>query len=344
MRQFCSIPVLFSCIILQLQYGSNCGLPFGRKSEHSNNLALDLKGTSIRVRFDRVVDGDTIRVFLPSKNSSESIRILCLDTEETFPGGSKPNTPWGLKAKDFAERFFDERTVTLELPGREPVQKALNIHRGNFDRVLAFVFKGKEDYQAVMIQKGFSPYFTKYGNANFARLHTRYVRAERAARSKKRGVWNQIAVNGFVARNYTSLKKWWDSRAARIDRFRSLRGLGFIVYDPRVDYMELSFLARRGAEVTIFAEVSVVQRVSGSLGIAFIGSRDRPFALKIPNIDTEDGNAVVDLLERRYIGSAPNYGIGYFYATGVLELFRGNPQLVIANTAGISDRFPISPA
>ena len=48
-----------------------------------------MKGTVIRnLKLTKVVYGDTIKVLLD--NQEESIRFICLDTEESQRGGSKP--------------------------------------------------------------------------------------------------------------------------------------------------------------------------------------------------------------------------------------------------------------
>lgn len=63
-----------------------------------------MSGTAFSVKVDRVVDGDTVRVFLDdTAEKSESLRILSLDTEEVF-AGSKPVTPLGQMASDPGER------------------------------------------------------------------------------------------------------------------------------------------------------------------------------------------------------------------------------------------------
>ena len=52
-----------------------------------------IQGTTVEATVSRVVDGDTIRVFLPRQSDDESLRILALDTEESRASGSKPVTP-----------------------------------------------------------------------------------------------------------------------------------------------------------------------------------------------------------------------------------------------------------
>lgn len=298
-----------------------------------------IKGTSLTVRFSRVVDGDTLRVFLPGAEKDESVRVLVLDTEESYAGSSKPVSPWGKEAKTFAQSFFEgAQSLTIEFPGTEPVDQAIVKHRGNFGRLLVFVYKDGIDFQQTMIRKGYSPYFNKYGNANFPGHHARYVAAERAAQVDNIGVWDQLTVNGSVVRNYPALQVWWNLRAKLIDEYRALKAADKTVYNSRLDHEKLIELATAGANATVFTEVSNVRRVSGSIGIIGIGSPDRPFTLKIPDMDSIEGRRLLTLLGNRYISESEDKPRrGYCYVTGRMELFRGNPQLEIANTTAVTD-------
>ena len=90
-------------------------------------------GTIVDVIVSRVVDGDTLRVFLPGAKKDESLRILALDTEESYAGGSKPVTPWGKKAKERAELIFKTGdSVQLEFPGKENIDTCIKKYRGNY--------------------------------------------------------------------------------------------------------------------------------------------------------------------------------------------------------------------
>ena len=133
-----------------------------------------IKGTHLKVKFNRVVDGDTIRVFLPGDEKDESLRILALDTEESHAGGGKPVTPWGKAAKLRAERFFEDADeVVIEFPGNEDLASCLMKYRGNFGRLLVYVYRDGVDFQENMIREGYSPYFMKYGNV---RTYARYAK------------------------------------------------------------------------------------------------------------------------------------------------------------------------
>ncbi len=300
-------------------------------------------GTHIDVPLVDVVDGDTIRVALPAPYGNESIRILCLDTEEKpGSGGSKPKTPWGQKATERAQQFFQiGQDVTLEFPGTESVEICLRKYRGNFNRVLAFVYFGEQDFQETMIQEGYSPYFNKYGHATFEDNHHRYRIAERQAQMANIGVWNQLAVNGGVLRDYPNLTSWWNGRAALIDDYRQQLAVGKLIYNTRLDYQVLEEKAQQAKIVTIFTEVSRLNRINNdSIGLVDIGSQAQPFTLFLPNLQSEQGQKLYQLLVNRYIGSETSPRRSYLYVTGELSMFNGKPQMIVSDTQQITDFFP----
>lgn len=280
-------------------------------------------------------------MFLPDAEKDESVRIMSLDTEEASGGGSKPVTRWGKQAKRFAEEFFDGvEEVVLEFPGDEPVEEAVMKYRGNFGRLLVWVYKDGVDFQEVMIREGYSPYFNKYGNAEFEQHHKRYVQAEKDAQIKGIGVWDQVGVNGGVVRDYAKLTTWWELRARIIDEYRELvKTETGKVYNSRKDYQTLMDMAETGETVTVFTEVREVRRVAGVVGIIGIGAVDKPFSLRIQDVESAEGLDITRLLNNRYIGTENEPRRSYCYVTGKLAMFRGTPQLDISSVIDISDAY-----
>jgi micrococcal nuclease len=297
------------------------------------------KGTHVAVPFSRVVDGDTIRVVLPGETRDESLRILCLDTEESNGGGSKPITPWGHKAKERAEAFFkDAQSVMIEFPGKDDLSTCIQKYRGNFGRLLVYVYRDGNDFQETMIQEGYSPYFVKYGRAHFEALHQRYTQAEQRAQRQRLGVWDQVKVNGSERRNYAALGCWWQLRERVIETYRRLRAIDESILNPRLDYAQLNTMAHQGAPVTLFTELRTITRVGGHSGLIGMGSIDRPFNLFLPDMDSAAGQVVVNLLETRYISSDEVHPRrSYAYVTGNLSIYRDLPQLVVHGEDQISD-------
>lgn len=297
------------------------------------------KGTILKATVSRVVDGDTLRVFLPGADKDESLRILSLDTEESYAGGSKPVTPWGKKAKERAEAFFKEGDeVIVEFPGNEEVDVCLKKYRGNYGRLLVFIHKGELDYQEMMIKEGFSPYFNKYGNAEFKRLHDKYILAERMAQSGRIGVWDQIEVNGSEIRNYASLGTWWNLRAQIIDNYRANQDDYDNLYNSRLDYDKIKVLAETREKVIIFTALSGIKKITGDCAVIGIGSIQQPFSLFLPGVSSNNGQQIISLLETRYIPKDDAHPLrSYAYINGNLSVYNGRPQIVIESVSQITD-------
>ena len=301
-----------------------------------------LRGTNLKVRFSRVVDGDTIRIFLPDQEKDESIRILSLDTEESFAGGSKPVSPWGHAGKARAIEFFaDANEVTIEFPGNESVAECIKKYRGNFGRLLCFVYRDDIDFQQTMIREGYSPYFMKYGNAQFRDYHQRYAKAERIAQMDHLGVWDQLTVNGTSVRNYAALGTWWKLRAQVIDEYRILKSKVPALLNTRLDYDTIMARATAGESATIFTELSGIRKVGSRSGLISYGGQDRPFSLFLPDIESDTGQQIIRLMQNRYISAGEsNPRRSYAYVSGTLSLFRDSPQLKVTDVKQISDDLP----
>lgn len=302
------------------------------------------EGTTTEATVVRVVDGDTIRVTIPNHPDEESLRILALDTEESHAGGSKPVTPLGHKAKARAEQFFQAGdTVLLKFPGDEPLNVCLTKYRGNFGRLLLFVHMDNEDFQETMIREGFSPYFTKYGNASFEDHHERYRTAERSAQAEFVGIWDQIGENGSEIRNYAALSTWWSMRAQVIDEYRELKAstANGDLLNSRLDFEEIKQRAESGDTVTVFTELREILQVRQNSAIVRIGSIQQPFAVFIPDVFTADGEDLVNILRTRYIAEGEDHPRrSYAYVTGELSLFRDSPQITVTDPAQVTDEMP----
>ncbi len=302
-------------------------------------------GTAIEATVRWVVDGDTIRVFLPGEENDESLRILCLDTEESRSTGDKPETPWGHEAKKRAEVFFSPGDkVRLEFPGSEGVDVCTKKYRGNYGRLLVFVHKNGVDFQETMIREGYSPYFMKYGNAAFHQYHEKYSEAEKLAQEEHLGVWDQIRVNQTEIRNYASLGTWWRLRAEIIDRYRAIKNQHENLYNTRLDFDEIVEMANKNQSVVVFTELREIRRISQGNALISIGSIKQPFSLFLPGIDSDDGQKVIRLLKSRYISvdlEHPNRS--YAYVSGELSVYKGDPQIVIRSSSQITDEIPRQP-
>ncbi len=298
-----------------------------------------VKGTTIEATVVRVVDGDTIRVEVNGKE--ESLRILSLDTEESN-ASPKPVSPWGKEAKKEAEKLFKAGDkVKLEFPGDEPLEVCVQKYRGNYGRLLVFLYLDDgTDFQEYMIKKGFSPYFVKYGYAALPDNHQRYMEAEREAQIANRGVWNQIEVNGSEVRNYAALGVWWYLRAEIIQNYRRFKqaNANANIFNTRLDYEQLLELAKAEEEATIFTELRNPRRVGGNNMLIGIGSIEKPFSVFIPKVDEAAGQKIMSLIKNRYISTNSEHPRrSYAYIQGKLSMYRDKPQIIVTNVNQIID-------
>lgn len=305
-----------------------------------------MSGTSHTVTVDRVVDGDTIRVFLnEGDEKSESLRILALDTEEVF-ARSKPVTRMGKQASERAKELIKAGDkLKLILPGNEPLAEALDKYRGNFGRLLVYVeLEDGTDFQELMIQEGLSPYFMKYGYAHFAARHQRYIDAERKAQSLKLGIWDQLANNGAEVRNYAALTTWWDLRARIIEGYREIkrRAPETNLFNTRLDYEKLVEIAKARQETTVFMELRSFRPTAGEHIIFQTGSLSQPYQLFIPNGNSGGGEDIMRLLLNRYVAEGEDKPRrSYAYVTGPTKMFpnndSGRPEIIVTDPAQITD-------
>lgn len=220
-----------------------------------------------------VIDGDTVKV----KGLNASLRLLAIDTEETFKKdserqafaagweqykkkmrGSSPRpvkmaTPLGEDAKHFAQAFF-EGVDTVRLERDHPGEI-----RGFYGRYLTYVFAKKNgqwvNYNVECVRAGMSPYFTKYGRSR--RFHREFLEAQKEAQDAKRGIWEPGKMHYD---DYDERLRWWGEREAAITRFEKEQNEHPDSYIAltRWDAM-LKLEQRLGQEVVVFGAVSDVR-------------------------------------------------------------------------------------
>jgi micrococcal nuclease len=124
-----------------------------------------------------VVDGDTIRVQLPT--GLERVRIIGIDTPETVDP-HRPPACYGAEATAFAKEILEGKTVTLET---DPTQD----QRDKYDRLLAHVHVGDTLYAAEVISRGFGIHYVyEVPSIHAAEL----AAAEDAAKDANAGIWS----------------------------------------------------------------------------------------------------------------------------------------------------------
>jgi micrococcal nuclease len=103
----------------------------------------------------RVVDGDTIVIRFNGKY--EKVRLLCVNTPESVHPDKKQNIPMGKVASRYTQKKLIGKSVDLEFE----IKKL----RGNYGRLLAYVFVDGQNLNLDLVRQGLSPYYTKYGKS-----------------------------------------------------------------------------------------------------------------------------------------------------------------------------------
>jgi len=308
-----------------------------------------MKGTIIKnLKLTKVIDGDTVKLMLNDKE--ESIRFVCLDTEESQHGSDKPVTNAGILASKWAKTYFgvDDKgipsgdvRVDIEFDTNDPVQVCLRKHRDNYGRLLCYVYKAgtQENSNLRLVQEGYSPYFVKYGRSRL--YHTAFMSAEAHAQARKLVIWNPATNAGGEKRDYSVLTPWWNFRDSVVQDYR-LFGLQAGVLSVRTDYDALVEAAKAGNQVTVLCDLqSGINAWTGGGALIYAGSVFQKFNLWIPNKDSAEAQTILKLIENRYSGQ----GRGYVYVSGAASLYpataQGKPQIVLSNVEQLQD-FPPS--
>ena len=305
-----------------------------------------MKGTVIKnLKLTKVVDGDTIKVLLD--NQEESIRFVCLDTEES-QRGSKPVTNAGILASKWAKDYFgtneqgiptDDVRVDLEFDTNDPVQVCLRKHRGNYGRLICYVYKAgqEENSNLRIVREGWSPYFVKYGRSRL--YHRQFMKAEFEAQSQGLAIWNRETNAGGNRRDYTTLIPWWHLRDSVVQDYR-YAGDQAGVLSVRLNYDDIVQAAKAGNEMTVLCDLQGgINKWPGNGALIYAGSKFYKFNLWIPNRDSEAAQTILQLIETRYANS----GRSYVYVSGKASLYPpnpdGKPQIVITDVNQLAD-FP----
>ena len=142
----------------------------------------------LEVTVTRVIDGDTFEIEL-SDGNKDVVRLLAVDTPET----KQPNKPneyaeitdiaclalWGRRAAEYTTIELEGQTVKLVLEGR-------TLHElFSFGRLLAFVIKGGENFNALLIKRGLARVFTEKPNSK----EGEFLDLQQQAQESNTGLW-----------------------------------------------------------------------------------------------------------------------------------------------------------
>jgi len=142
-----------------------------------------------------VVDGDTIDIDIPDGDDDHTrIRLWGIDTPET----KNPKTrAIGREAADFTTKLALGKQVTVYLEERRT--------RGKFGRLLAYVqLPDGRFLNKVLLTEGFA-----YADLRFRHnFYNKYKQLEAAARSQKKGLWENVTRN--------QLPEWLQKRKPKL--------------------------------------------------------------------------------------------------------------------------------
>jgi micrococcal nuclease len=155
--------------------------------------ALALAG---QYKMVRVVDGDTIVVDYHGKH--EKVRLLCVNTPESVHPDKKQNIPMGKTASRYTQKKLIGKFVDLEF--------GIKKLRGNYGRLLAYVFVDGQNLNLDLVRQGLSPYYTKYGRSQ--KYDAEFRAAEKQARKEKLNIWGDQE----LTKKYLRLKSKWGQR------------------------------------------------------------------------------------------------------------------------------------
>lgn len=129
------------------------------------------------VAVTRVIDGDTIEVFLAGHH--EKVRLIGVDTPETVDP-SEPIGCYGKQASRFTTNILEGETVSLELDVEE---------RDRYGRLLAYVYLGNEMFNEKLLKDGYGQVATFPPNVEYV---NRFLNAQRYARRQELGLWGLV--------------------------------------------------------------------------------------------------------------------------------------------------------
>ncbi len=288
------------------------------------------------LQITRVVDGDTVKVTLNGK--TESLRLICVDTEESYSSTSKPVTAAGKAASEMAKQYFATADgglakVDIEFDTDDAVEVALLKHRDNYGRLLCYIHKDGENYNLKLIEEGWSPYFMKYGRSRL--YHRPMTQAESAAKAYNLMIWNPITNAKIPSRNYANLLPWWSMRGSIVEDFR-LSEVTTGVLSVRLHYPKILAASEQAKSITIFCDLQAgINKWIGGNALIYAGSVYHKLDLWIPDAETDEMAPLKRLIEKRYAGK----GRGYVYISGKVEQYKSKPQIILKNIKQFSD-FP----
>lgn len=129
----------------------------------------------------KISDGDTIHLNAPEQTKLR-VRLYGIDAPETEKVNShtgrvsKPGQPYGEEAKNALESKIMGKQVKLDI---------LDIDK--YRRMVGRIYLGERNINLEMIREGYAEAYIEYLKAPYK---SKFLEAEREARSEKKGIWS----------------------------------------------------------------------------------------------------------------------------------------------------------
>lgn len=130
------------------------------------------------VSVERVVDGDTI-IVKNKKGKEERVRLLLIDTPESVHPYQEKEL-YGEESSDYAKEILHK--------GDEVMLEIGELERDKYDRLLAYVWIGKLNFNKVMVEKGYAR--VGYVYEPNTKYLDEFLDVEERARQKKLNIWS----------------------------------------------------------------------------------------------------------------------------------------------------------
>lgn len=149
---------------------------FLTRDENDPGSSVPAAGDSVAAKVDRVVDGDTAKVFYEGR--SEYVRYIGIDTPESVKNNERPQC-FGPEAKNFNEELLGRNSKVKLVFDRE--------QRDHYGRLLAYVYSGSTLLQEELLRRGYATTLEVSPNTSRA---GQFARLEDEARREGRGLWS----------------------------------------------------------------------------------------------------------------------------------------------------------
>lgn len=125
----------------------------------------------------RVKDGDTVVIAPAEGGEFFTCRLYGIDTPE-ISHGRKPGQSFGEEAAKELKKLVLGQAVSVQMMGSH-----------SYGRDICIIRKDDLDVNLEMVKRGYAWAYREYLKRPYA---SEYIDAERAAREKKRGLWQQV--------------------------------------------------------------------------------------------------------------------------------------------------------